>query len=39
MDQDKIGNFIASLRRQKNLTQKSFAAKLGVTDKAISVSK
>ena len=33
---DEIGNFIAVLRKEKNLTQKDLAEKLGVTDKAVS---
>ncbi|MBE6138128.1 MAG: helix-turn-helix transcriptional regulator [Firmicutes bacterium] len=33
---DEIGSFIAKLRREKNLTQKDLASKLGVTDKAVS---
>ncbi len=36
MDQEKIGNFIADLRKEKGLTQKELAHKLNVTDKAIS---
>ena len=36
MDQNKIGQFISELRRQKGLTQKSLAEKIGVTDRAIS---
>jgi len=36
MDQEKIGKFIANLRKDKNLTQFELAEKLGITDKAIS---
>ena len=36
MDQEKIGKFIAELRKNKNMTQKDLAIKLGVTDRAIS---
>ena len=36
MNQDKIGNFIKSLRLEKNLTQKEFADTLGVTYQAVS---
>ncbi len=36
MDQVKIGKFIASRRKQKNLTQWQLADKLNITDKAIS---
>ena len=36
MDQEKIGKFIANLRKEKNLTQKEFAETLGVTDKTVS---
>ncbi len=36
MNQEKIGMFIAECRKEKNLTQKDLAEKLGVTDKAIS---
>ena len=36
MDQGKIGKFIADCRKQKNMTQKDFAEKLGVTDKTVS---
>lgn len=35
MDQIKIGKFIAECRKQKGLTQKDLAEKLGVTDKSI----
>ena len=36
MDQIKIGKFISTLRKEQNLTQAELAAKLGVTDRAIS---
>lgn len=36
MNPEKTGAFIAELRKQKNMTQKDLAKKLGVTDKAIS---
>lgn len=36
MDNNKIGNFIASVRKEKNLTQKELGDKLFVTDKAVS---
>lgn len=36
MDNNKIGNFIASHRKQKNLTQRELGDKLFVTDKAVS---
>ena len=36
MDQNKIGNFISKLRKEKGLTQNDVAEKLGVTDKAVS---
>ena len=36
MDQEKIGKFIASLRKEKKLTQVQLAEKLGVTDKSVS---
>lgn len=36
MDQDKIGNFIKSIRLGNNLTQKELADKLGVTYQAVS---
>lgn len=36
MDQIKIGKFIASCRKDKKLTQKELAEKLGITDRAIS---
>lgn len=36
MKNQKIGNFIANLRRENNLTQKDLANKLGITDRAVS---
>lgn len=36
MDQVKIGKFIAELRKERNLTQKELAEKIGVTDRAVS---
>ena len=36
MDENKIGQFIAELRKEKKLTQKALAAQLHITDKAIS---
>ena len=36
MDQEKIGKFIASKRKEKKLTQEELALKLGVTNKAVS---
>lgn len=36
MDQQKMGKFISSLRKEKGLTQQELAEKLGVTDKAVS---
>lgn len=36
MDSNKIGKFIASLRKEQNLTQQELADKLFVTDKAVS---
>ena len=36
MEQDKIGNFIAKLRKEKNMTQQQLADKLSVTDRAVS---
>lgn len=35
MDQEKIGKFIASCRKQKNITQQELAEKLGVSDRTI----
>lgn len=36
MNQEKIGKFIAKLRKEKNMTQLDLANKLGITDRAIS---
>ena len=36
MDQNKIGCFVASLRKEKNLTQAQLAQLVGVTDRAVS---
>ena len=36
MNYDKIGEFIQRKRKEKNLTQKELAKKIGVTDKAVS---
>lgn len=36
MDQRRIGSFISELRKEKNMTQKELAEKLGVTDRAVS---
>lgn len=36
MNQEKIGKFIAKVRKEKKLTQKQLAEKLGITDRAIS---
>ena len=36
MNQEKIGNFIAECRKQKNMTQYELGEKLGVTEKSIS---
>ena len=36
MNTKKIGNFIANLRKEKNLTQKELADKLNIKDKAVS---
>ena len=36
MNYNKIGNFIALKRKEKGLTQKDLALKIGVTDKAVS---
>ena len=36
MDQIKIGKFISSKRKEKNITQSELSEKLGVTDRAIS---
>ncbi len=36
MDQEKIGRFIANLRKEQKLTQAQLAERLGVTDKSVS---
>lgn len=36
MNQEKLGKFIAHKRKEKNMTQKQLALKIGVTDKAVS---
>ena len=36
MDQVKIGSFIAQRRKEKNMTQRQLAEKLGISDKTIS---
>ena len=36
MNQEKIGKFIASVRKEQNLTQEELAEKLGITAKAVS---
>ena len=36
MDQEKIGKFIAKLRKEKNMTQMMLAEKLDITDRAVS---
>ena len=36
MNHEKIGTFIAQLRRERGLTQKELAELLAVTDKAVS---
>lgn len=36
MDQERIGKFIAKIRKEKHLTQQDLALKLNVTDRAIS---
>lgn len=36
MNQEKIGKFIANLRKEKNMTQQELAEKINVTDRAIS---
>lgn len=36
MNQEKIGKFIAELRKEKNLTQVQLAHQLGVSDRTIS---
>ena len=36
MDQEKVGRFIAALRKEKNLTQEQLAEKLGISNKTVS---
>lgn len=36
MNQEKIGAFIASCRKEHNMTQVQFAELLGITNKAVS---
>lgn len=36
MNNQKIGEFISTLRKRKNMTQKDLADRLGITDKAVS---
>ena len=36
MNQEKIGKFIAELRKEKNVTQQELADRLGITDRAVS---
>ncbi len=36
MDQKKIGNFIAKLRKEKGMTQRELADRLCVSDKTVS---
>ena len=36
MDNEKLGAFIAKLRKENQLTQRELAAKLNITDKAVS---
>ena len=36
MDLNKTGMFISTLRKQKDMTQKDLADKIGVTDKSVS---
>lgn len=36
MNQEKTGKFISALRKEKNMTQRELADKIGVTDRAIS---
>lgn len=36
MDQEKIGEFISKIRKEKKLTQEEFAEKLGVSSKSVS---
>ena len=36
MDQKKVGALVRALRREKNLTQRALAERLGLSDKAVS---
>ena len=36
MNQERIGKFIAEMRKEKNLTQEDLASKLGITKNAVS---
>ena len=36
MNQEKVGKFIAKLRKEKNMTQQELANKLNITDRAVS---
>ena len=36
MDQERIGKYIASLRKKKNMTQEELAEKLGVNNRSVS---
>lgn len=36
MNNEKMGAFIAELRKEKGITQRELAAKLNITDKALS---
>ena len=36
MDVQKIGNFLAELRKDKNLTQEELGERIGVTNKTVS---
>ena len=36
MEQEKIGKFITTIRKEKNMTQVELAEKLGITDRAVS---
>ena len=35
MNQERVGKFIADLRKEHNLTQQELADKLSITDKAV----
>ena len=36
MNQEKIGSFIATCRKEQNMTQAVLAEQLGITDRAVS---